>query len=1063
MSFVLSGDLKADTRDFSRDVLDAHKKLEGLEKELDKTERKAKQYGKTTAVQARQIQKLRQAIHEKRSNLTQATRAFERGKTSVKKLTSELKRTDRATNSLNNRIKDSNARLADFAARATSASRVSGIFRNIGMSAKQLGQSLIPVSLGIIGLGVAAIKSSDNVFQLRNKLKASTGSMGKANKVLNQYIQLSRSSVGVTVDFATEIDAMFRPMKGVSEQTLPKLIQAIGKLKTALPELSAQGFGLNLSQLFDQGFELADMKQLANIPNLINILNEQFGGKGGVKGLQDVLKNMKAQGKLTIDSFLLGIAEAVNNNKNFASLQDSFLTKLQKELLPAQIAFAPLGDSIIEALKPLLEAAVPIIERLGKAFESLSPVAKQVTLLFTTIAAAAAPALIAFGAIATGIGGLISAGSAIAGAVAAIGGLTAVLPIVAGVGVALGVMATAAATLYATWQTNFGGIRDITKEVAEAIKSVWNTALSEIAKLTKDLTNQVAEFWRTNGDDIKAALDVIANHIQAVWKGIKRFWSENGEAIKAATAKVWSSIKTLVSEGLNVILNLVKLASAVLNGDWSSAWEAIKNLFMAGVRAQIAIIKGSGVLLATALQSAFNTMLSIASGVIGRMHQVGSDIVQGLISGISSRIPDVKSVMGTLMKASVIGQAMSLLQERSPSKVFMSIGENIVEGLIIGIKNKTGKAKEEMANFFRGLVGVAEQIGLIKDSTPLEKFKAALADPTAAKQIEAFAKSIGKTVDELRAFVAEKERINALTGSLESLAKAMKSVSEMPQGLGRGTSILGTGTSIATAPTTGTQPPDAPILLMPPPVLPEWDTFFGHIRRHFERLKETAQSTKEVLANAFIDFTTSIGDIFADAAANWDGTLKGFFQSILSSLRQVVSQILAELTRVMIMKAIVGIGSALAGALGGSLGGVPGVSGTHGGGGAGGSLGHIGGHADGGLIRGAGTSTSDSILARLSNNEYVIPADKVKKFGVRFFDAIRTGMPAFATGGLVTPQGAVMGGSGSSSVTTNHNYGGLNVNINLPPGSNPASRQTQTQIKNELARTLQQLQQTNFK
>ena len=58
--------------------------------------------------------------------------------------------------------------------------------------------------------------------------------------------------------------------------------------------------------------------------------------------------------------------------------------------------------------------------------------------------------------------------------------------------------------------------------------------------------------------------------------------------------------------------------------------------------------------------------------------------------------------------------------------------------------------------------------------------------------------------------------------------------------------------------------------------------------------------------------------------------------------------------------------------------------------------------AAGGLIRGPGTGTSDSIPAWLSDYEYVMPADRVKQLGVGFFDAIRSGvkMPSFAAGGV---------------------------------------------------------------
>jgi LysM repeat protein len=57
----------------------------------------------------------------------------------------------------------------------------------------------------------------------------------------------------------------------------------------------------------------------------------------------------------------------------------------------------------------------------------------------------------------------------------------------------------------------------------------------------------------------------------------------------------------------------------------------------------------------------------------------------------------------------------------------------------------------------------------------------------------------------------------------------------------------------------------------------------------------------------------------------------------------------------------------------------------------------------GGFISGPGSGTSDSIAARLSDGEYVVRADSVRKYGKDFMDAINTGMlPGFATGGMYT-------------------------------------------------------------
>lgn len=72
------------------------------------------------------------------------------------------------------------------------------------------------------------------------------------------------------------------------------------------------------------------------------------------------------------------------------------------------------------------------------------------------------------------------------------------------------------------------------------------------------------------------------------------------------------------------------------------------------------------------------------------------------------------------------------------------------------------------------------------------------------------------------------------------------------------------------------------------------------------------------------------------------------------------------------------------------------------------------GFATGGYISGAGTATSDSIPAMLSNGEYVIKASAVRQYGRTMLDRINSGsyerlrvsVPKFATGGYVGSTGA---------------------------------------------------------
>ncbi|MCC7257844.1 MAG: hypothetical protein IT486_05695 [Gammaproteobacteria bacterium] len=73
-------------------------------------------------------------------------------------------------------------------------------------------------------------------------------------------------------------------------------------------------------------------------------------------------------------------------------------------------------------------------------------------------------------------------------------------------------------------------------------------------------------------------------------------------------------------------------------------------------------------------------------------------------------------------------------------------------------------------------------------------------------------------------------------------------------------------------------------------------------------------------------------------------------------------------------------------------------------------LGNVKKFADGGLVSGPGTSTSDSIPARLSAGEFVLRAEVVRRVGVDFLLALNGGLSgprwsgprlAFADGGVV--------------------------------------------------------------
>ncbi|SFM71345.1 hypothetical protein SAMN05421880_1291, partial [Nitrosomonas nitrosa] len=131
-----------------------------------------------------------------------------------------------------------------------------------------------------------------------------------------------------------------------------------------------------------------------------------------------------------------------------------------------------------------------------------------------------------------------------------------------------------------------------------------------------------------------------------------------------------------------------------------------------------------------------------------------------------------------------------------------------------------------------------------------------------------------------------------------------------------------------------------------------------------------------------------------------------FGRSVLQTINRIASQKLAEAL----------FGSLMGGGTAGSAGGL------------GALISSFFGFASGGYVTGPGTSTSDSIPARLSHGEYVVNARAVSRLGLSFLDAINGlsagprvtgGRLAFAAGGLVPEAPA--------QPTTNQNIRIVNV------------------------------------
>src|SRR5262245_6314156 len=243
-------------------------------------------------------------------------------------------------------------------------------------------------ALTIFG-GVAAFKQiaqfGIELDKARNAMTALTGSTEKANAKLKELRDLAKASPGVTTTFATQLFQQLKAVGGITDQTINTIIKSLGKLNTVISDVGPE-FTRNLIQIFQQGFERADIKEaLGKVPIFEQLLKAAFPTAGGDP---EKLRKLKDSGKLTLETFLTGFASAIDNDQRFKNIQESLGGKLQKSLEDTKIKLGELGERMLRDLLPVLDKLIPALNAMLDVFTKLPDTAQAAAIGILLVAPA---------------------------------------------------------------------------------------------------------------------------------------------------------------------------------------------------------------------------------------------------------------------------------------------------------------------------------------------------------------------------------------------------------------------------------------------------------------------------------------------------------------------------------------------------------------------------------------------------------------------------------------------------------------------------------------------------
>lgn len=920
----------------------------------------------------------------------------------------------------------------------------------VGQGMVQAGAALTAgLTVPLVALGGMATKSALDMEKLNAGLTAVMGSADRASAEfvkLREVAKLPGLGLKEAVQGSINLQAagLSADLARRALQSFGNALATVGKGKNEL-----DGVILALTQMQGKGKVAGqEIQQLAErVPQIRQIMMAAFG-------TADTEKLQKMG--LTSEQFISRIITELEKLPPVATTASGQLENLGDTI---DQALLPLGKRITALIAPAVAMLDPLVANLGAAFDSLATPIQYVIIAIGAVAAAIGPLLVS-------AGGLAFAITSITGLMATLGittmaALTPILVIVAKVALVIAGLAAVAYVAYKAYQTNFAGIKDIVDSTIGLIISVFEGLRSTLEPLITNMLDSIKAFWSDNSADI---IGVVEFFVEAVIKPFKTMvqillalWQNYGDRFLSGVKTVFNLIVGNLTRYFDNIVQLFKLVGNLMTGNWAGAWENIKRILSNAWTSISTTFTTAGTALWNSLKAIGNGLLTILSKAADKALEYGAKFISefgrgllttGTLGGAVARSLGIVLVQG-VTDASTALNGIALPALTSFNAAVSTTNETVKDTAknATGLANAMGKAGGGGGGGGKSVAQAADEAAEAIARTRMEILLYGKETRLAKFDTELAAGAMkGWTQAQIEFQRWQLLNLDLMDNSTKAVERNKRAMDELIKSLEKASEI-DIKPLMPKTPTDGGRSffdRRGPIDLGPmePPPIAPWDTFFGKVKAGLDKLKADLPSFKDQLANTVVGFVDMFGNAFANAVNQWDGTLKGFLNSLASTFRSFIKSVIAELMRLVAIRAATKIFEMM-GLFGGAKApvfnnpfdlrnSVP-----------------FGFKASGGLITGPGSGTSDSIPTMLSNGEYVIPAASVRKFGVGFFEALRQGAMPFAM-----PSPAMATAGSQSNQTMNNNF-----NINVSGGGD--AQKTGAMVQREILTALQKTQRRN--
>lgn len=232
------------------------------------------------------------------------------------------------------------------------------------------------------------------------------------------------------------------------------------------------------------------------------------------------------------------------------------------------------------------------------------------------------------------------------------------------------------------WSDISNGVSNGIGLVSSYIVNGCTTAYNVISMTWATITGFFSQIWTEISNNVSSGISLVSSYITngciTAFNVISSVWS----AITGYFNNVWSEISNIFNAGLMVIFNLVSsvfnnisnfigLIWTSINGIVSSAWSALCNIFLT-------------VTLLGYIVNNFNNIMAFLSSLKDRFMTIGSNIMNGLVDGIKSGFTQLKSIWASI-NSYMPDFMRTKMDIHSPSRVMAELGGHVVGGIGMGL------------------------------------------------------------------------------------------------------------------------------------------------------------------------------------------------------------------------------------------------------------------------------------------------------------------------------------------------------------------------------------------